>query len=137
MSLNISVFEQTKQILPVYWAYCGLGILAVIANLIVIIVYLSSPQLRSIFALFIGLAIAEGINGAAFLVTGIERIISEYSLQNVYSFPIVSRGECALQVGNSLLIIGSQAPAMLSMTLGIERFCAIKFPTKYRQFKQK
>lgn len=102
MSLNISVFEQTKQILPVYWAYCGS---ALIANLIIIIVYLSSQKLRSKFALFIGLAFAERINGAAFLVTGksclwklrltcsrdlkilgIERIISEYSLQIFYSF---------------------------------------------------
>uniref|UniRef100_A0AC34G5X2 Uncharacterized protein n=1 Tax=Panagrolaimus sp. ES5 TaxID=591445 RepID=A0AC34G5X2_9BILA len=134
---NLSIFDQTKNILPVYWTYCGLGLFAFFANFIIIFVYLSSASLRSKFALFIGLALAEGINGAAFFITGMERLITEYSLQDVYTFPKVTRFDCASQSGNTFLILGSQGPALISLALGIERFCAIKFPTSYRQFKER
>uniref|UniRef100_A0A914QNX7 Uncharacterized protein n=1 Tax=Panagrolaimus davidi TaxID=227884 RepID=A0A914QNX7_9BILA len=53
------------------------------------------------------------------------------------SYPRTLRSDCALQFENSLCVIGSQGPAMLSLALGIERFCAIRFPTTYRHFKEK
>lgn len=70
MASNISIFDQTKEILPIYWAYCGLGFFALVSNIFIVVVYLSSPMLRKQFTLFIGMAVAEGINGAAFLATG-------------------------------------------------------------------
>uniref|UniRef100_A0AC35FUC7 G-protein coupled receptors family 1 profile domain-containing protein n=1 Tax=Panagrolaimus sp. PS1159 TaxID=55785 RepID=A0AC35FUC7_9BILA len=134
---RLTLYDTTKQFIPIYWTYCGIGLFAFIANLFIVFIYLSSAQFRSRFTLFISLAIAEGINGAAFLMAGIARLLMEDSFRAMYSYPRTLRSDCALQFENSLLVIGNQGPAMLSLALGIERFCAIRFPTTYRHFKEK
>uniref|UniRef100_A0A914Q4P8 G-protein coupled receptors family 1 profile domain-containing protein n=1 Tax=Panagrolaimus davidi TaxID=227884 RepID=A0A914Q4P8_9BILA len=67
----------------------------------------------------------------------IARLLMEDSFRTMYSYPRTLRSDCALQFENILLVIGNQGPAMLSLALGIERFCAIRFPTTYRHFKEK
>ncbi|KAE9553641.1 hypothetical protein FO519_003142 [Halicephalobus sp. NKZ332] len=132
-----SIFEKTKDILPVYYCYTVFGILAFVSNLVIIVVYLSNNLLRSRFSMYAGLAVADMINGLGFIVTGLERLRQEYSLMDVYSIPIMSRYECALQVGNMLQVVGSQWPALITLSLGLERFCAVRYPMSYRQFKTK
>ncbi|KAE9547822.1 hypothetical protein FO519_008967 [Halicephalobus sp. NKZ332] len=85
--------------------------------------------------MYTGLAMADMINGLGFTVTGSERLSLYFSLVNVYTLPIMNRHECAVQVGNILLVIGSQWSAMITLSLGFERYLAVQYPIKYRHLK--
>ncbi|KAE9548800.1 hypothetical protein FO519_007984 [Halicephalobus sp. NKZ332] len=132
---QLSILEETRDVLPIYYCYTIFGILAFLVNLIIVVVYFSNNSLRTKFTMYAGLAVADMINGLGFAVTGFERVRVEFSLVNVYIPPITNRYECAVQVGNILQVIGSQWPAMITLSLGLERFFAVQYPIKYRQLK--
>ena len=67
---SVSMFELTKDVLPVYYSYMVLGFIALFTNLIIIAIYFSRYKLRTKFAMYIGLAAADMINGLGFAITG-------------------------------------------------------------------
>ena len=81
------MFELTKDVLPVYYSYIVLGFIALFANLIIITVYFSTYKLRTKFAMYIGLAAADMINGLGFTITGgyflLDEMINQYLFQGL------------------------------------------------------
>uniref|UniRef100_A0A914DVI2 G-protein coupled receptors family 1 profile domain-containing protein n=1 Tax=Acrobeloides nanus TaxID=290746 RepID=A0A914DVI2_9BILA len=101
-------FDMYASVLPVGYAYGALGILAMICNLFIILVYIS-----------------------------VIRSFKIWALRNSTEYPVTHRYECALEFNTTLMLVGSQWPALLTFVLGIERFVAVKFPIKYLEIPKR
>lgn len=70
MDENLTVFDMYSPVLPINYTYGGLGILAMVCNTFVLMVYMTKDGLRKHFILFVCMAMADWVNGLAFLMTG-------------------------------------------------------------------
>lgn len=103
--------------------YVGFGVLAIVANVIVIFVLLRNITFLKKSAFIFGLAVADLINGLALFITGIKRIqyvYTETSKMSVHPFT-------CLQSVTSLWLIGVQLPTAVMALIGAERLIAVAF----------
>uniref|UniRef100_A0A914X0Q0 G-protein coupled receptors family 1 profile domain-containing protein n=1 Tax=Plectus sambesii TaxID=2011161 RepID=A0A914X0Q0_9BILA len=114
-----------------YKLYMAIGGIAIFTNIVIVIIFSSSSDLRVKYQLLIALAIGELINGVAFVVAGVtkQRLILSMTNNTVTMWPAWS---CATEWYPGLLLLGAQWPACVTLFLGIERFAAVHFPVWYK-----
>uniref|UniRef100_A0A914WSX6 G-protein coupled receptors family 1 profile domain-containing protein n=1 Tax=Plectus sambesii TaxID=2011161 RepID=A0A914WSX6_9BILA len=114
-----------------YKLYMAIGGTAIFTNIIIVIIFSSSSQLRVKYQLLIALATGDLINGVAFVVAGVtkQRLILSMTYGTVTMWPVWS---CATEWYPGLLLLGAQWPACVTLLLGLERFAAVHFPIWYK-----
>uniref|UniRef100_A0A914VDM3 G-protein coupled receptors family 1 profile domain-containing protein n=1 Tax=Plectus sambesii TaxID=2011161 RepID=A0A914VDM3_9BILA len=125
-------FEQIyADYLRSYALYVVVGAIAIFTNIIIVIIFSSSSQLRVKYQLLIALAIGELINGVAFVIAGVtkQRLILSMTNNTAMMWPVWS---CATEWYPGLLVLGAQWPACVTLFLGLERFAAVHFPIWYK-----
>uniref|UniRef100_A0AC34QQL1 G-protein coupled receptors family 1 profile domain-containing protein n=1 Tax=Panagrolaimus sp. JU765 TaxID=591449 RepID=A0AC34QQL1_9BILA len=131
------LFERVRGLLLISYLYFFLGVLAFLANVFLILAYGSVKDLRQRYVLYLGLAVADMVNGTAFIFIGVDRLRQMFLYADSNDFPATLRFECALKIGNILQVIGSQWPAFITLALGVDRFIAVIHPLQYRRFKSR
>lgn len=102
------------------------GVSAIVANAIIIAVFLSTSHFRQQYQMFIALAIGDLINGMAFFLTGFIRTGSRRVEEPATAI------DCMFKAGTIPMIVGSQLPALCTLALSIERYLAVSWPFWYR-----
>ncbi|EYC04287.1 hypothetical protein Y032_0088g2120 [Ancylostoma ceylanicum] len=117
------------------YAYLIEGSIAVILNLPLAAVMLTVKKLRARreFQVIVGLALTDVCFGAAFILTGVDRLPA-INLVNNGGIPAIPRSSCTRYLFVQLLTISYQMQGILSTVVAFDRFIAITFPIKYIKF---
>ncbi|CAD5225170.1 unnamed protein product [Bursaphelenchus xylophilus] len=111
--------------------YIVLGTVAMIANLLNILIFLTHRDLRTNHVFFIALDFGEMINGLSYVLTGIGR--GTHALRGDYDRPITVH-ECFFQKFWPIpLILGTEIPALMTLLQSAERVIAVEKPSAYNQ----
>uniref|UniRef100_A0A914VZN0 G-protein coupled receptors family 1 profile domain-containing protein n=1 Tax=Plectus sambesii TaxID=2011161 RepID=A0A914VZN0_9BILA len=110
-------------------AYAIVGGTIVLANLLVIITFLSTSGLYNKYQLLIALAVADVVAGLSTLTAG-------YGRRQIYAeWPNLPNGttvmDCVLAPWPPLLAIGGLWPATIVFVIGVERAMAVFTPLSY------
>uniref|UniRef100_A0A0M3IDW7 G_PROTEIN_RECEP_F1_2 domain-containing protein n=1 Tax=Ascaris lumbricoides TaxID=6252 RepID=A0A0M3IDW7_ASCLU len=142
MSFNSSLLQVSGKLLAeqlsgkhrAYFFFTTFGSIAVISNITVVLVYVSSSVLRCTYRVVTALAIADLINGLSFVLNGVYKIV-EFGMMTY--IPEISMHDCALKPWPALRLIGGQWAALLTFCLGSERILAVRYPFAYVAFHEK
>ncbi|KAL6737632.1 hypothetical protein Aduo_011259 [Ancylostoma duodenale] len=117
------------------YAYLIEGSIAVILNLPLAVAMLFVKKLRNRreFQVIVGLAMTDVCFGAAFILTGIDRLPAINLVDNG-GIPSIPRSSCTKRLFVQLLTISYQMQGILSTVVASDRFIAITFPIKYIKF---
>uniref|UniRef100_A0A914W293 G-protein coupled receptors family 1 profile domain-containing protein n=1 Tax=Plectus sambesii TaxID=2011161 RepID=A0A914W293_9BILA len=126
MAFNDSNYSLTANSVRQAELRMGFGAAAILANILIAAVFLSTSRFRKQYQMFIALAFGEGINGIASFLTGFMR--TGFGL---VEHPVTAM-DCLLKPHVIPLIIGAQLPALCTLALSIERFVAVTTPFWYR-----
>uniref|UniRef100_A0A914WI51 G-protein coupled receptors family 1 profile domain-containing protein n=1 Tax=Plectus sambesii TaxID=2011161 RepID=A0A914WI51_9BILA len=109
------------------------GCLLAISNFLITLVVFVYSDLRQQkeYVIVAGLAFANGLQGFAFIVAGIGRILM---IKAGYGFVLVSRWQCSIAVWNLIWLFASPWQDTTLLMVSIDRFIAVAFPLRYFSF---
>ncbi|KHN75936.1 hypothetical protein Tcan_10532 [Toxocara canis] len=110
--------------------FISFGVIAIIANVIVITVISSNSDLRTKMILMNFLAVGELINGLAFVAIGVGRLILLW--RGTLYLASTSKVCMFTKPWPALLVVAGQLPAFVNLMLAIEAFIATKWFQLYR-----
>ncbi|CAD5218928.1 unnamed protein product [Bursaphelenchus okinawaensis] len=125
---NVSDIQKTLFMCSLY---VTLGTVAVTANLLNMMMFLTHRELRTNHIFLIALDFGEMINGLSYVLTGIGR--GTHALQGDYGQPI-SVHECFFhKYWPVFLIMGTEIPALMTMLQSFERVVAVEKASLYNK----
>ncbi|KAI6196333.1 hypothetical protein M3Y94_01096600 [Aphelenchoides besseyi] len=111
--------------------YLSLGTVAIMANLLNLVTYLTSKELRNNFVFLIALDFGEILNGVSYVLTGIGR--GSHALGGTFNTPISVRNCFFTRYWPALLIVGTELPAFITLLTSMERVVAVQRPAQYNK----
>ncbi|KAK0418996.1 hypothetical protein QR680_013895 [Steinernema hermaphroditum] len=112
--------------------YTILGIASMCANILNIVVFLTSEQLRSKYIFYIALDAGEFVDGLGFVLTAIGRGSSV--LDGTFLTPISVHDCFYSRYWVHFIIVGNELPALITVVIAIERIIAVQKPTLYVKY---
>uniref|UniRef100_A0A914XF25 G-protein coupled receptors family 1 profile domain-containing protein n=1 Tax=Plectus sambesii TaxID=2011161 RepID=A0A914XF25_9BILA len=112
------------------------GCLLAISNFLITLVVFVYSDLRQQkeYIIVAGLAFANGLQGFAFIVAGIGRILM---IKAGYGFVLVSRWQCSMAVWNLIWLFATPWQDTTLLMVSIDRFIAVAFPLRYFSYSTK
>ncbi|CAJ0926221.1 unnamed protein product, partial [Mesorhabditis belari] len=102
-------------------------------NFFLLSIFLGYPLFRKKYQLLILLAVGDGINGLAIILTGLNRVYLYSTALETLTLPVRTPWECAVEVWIIMKLVGDLLLPITTLCMGIERLVAILFPIFFHQ----
>ncbi|KAI6189326.1 hypothetical protein M3Y99_01942700 [Aphelenchoides fujianensis] len=111
--------------------YISLGIMAICANLLNLVTFLTSRDLRKNYQFLIALDFGEVLNGLSYILTGIGR--GSHALGGTFHDDISVQQCFYTRYWPVFLILGTEIPALITLLSSMERVVAVHRPSRYNR----
>ncbi|VDD87041.1 unnamed protein product [Enterobius vermicularis] len=130
MSMNSTGGEVDMQFRAVFYCFSSFGSVAILTNIILIAVVCTNRVLRQKMILYMFLALADLVNGIAYLTDGIMQLNDYFDYHQLDDITV---WDCmTTKPWPVLYFIGGQVPVVTNLLLASELIIASCYPTLYR-----
>ncbi|TKR66810.1 hypothetical protein L596_023048 [Steinernema carpocapsae] len=112
--------------------YMVLGIVAILANLLDILIFVTNNELRRKYIFFVAIDVGELVDGLSYVLTSIGR--GSGVLTGTFPQPISIHDCFFKRYWVHALIMGTELPALITIVISIERILAVHKPKVYNKY---